>query len=212
MFGGFVPAMERGRSEAPQTFDEYIFPPLMRLVHQRAGNGSRYPGGAGLLHVHRGGVRHEMRAAECLYTAGLAGVSPEDARALQKNPLDASRHAKILGDALRLAQDPTAITRAGLRLQEGEDDARTVLKKYDCDSTAAVRLRTNLNALVIARKNMPVEPGNNAKLIAMMNPAYRTAQGIELPATQPPTPLESTVSACHDWSKAMVKKFPMGVR
>ena len=140
----------------------------------------------------------------------LQAYLSEDARALQKNPLDASRHAKILGDVLRLSQDPTAITRAGLRLQEGEDDARTFLKKYDCDSTVAVRLRTNLNALVIARKNMPVEPGNNARLIAMMNPSYRTAQGIELPAAQPLSPLESTVSACQDWSKAMVKKFPMG--
>ena len=51
----------------------------------------------------------------------LQAYLSEDARALQKIPLDASRHAKILGDVPRLSQDPTAITRAGLRLREGED-------------------------------------------------------------------------------------------
>jgi hypothetical protein len=92
------------------------------------------------------------------------------------------------------------------RAKEGEDDARTFLSKYRCQSPEAVRLRANLRKLVFARKNARVEVENDARMIEMINPAHRAKLGIKRrPVVE--TPAEVIFANCRTW---LVEGTPPG--
>ena len=160
-------------------FSDFVFPPLMRALY------TDEPDSVPDMQAVRGYYAsiYAVFNKECsqdlnpnLAQAAMAYLSPE-ARAIQGNPFDVTPYIKMAEGGVQPR-----------RLQEGEDDARTFLKNHKCQSREASTLRSNLQKLMFARRKVRVEPENNAKMIAMMNPAHRARLGIQLrPVIETPT-------------------------
>ena len=173
------------------SFEEDLIPPLMRALY------TNKPESVPDTQM----VRGYYASIETIFNGSCSeNVNPylaqalnaylsEHARALQGNASDVAAWAKMLEKAVR---NPAGLP---LRLAEGEDDARTFLKKHTCQSPEAVTLRKNLHQLVFARKNVLVEPENRARFVAMLNPKYRASLGIELQPVEQ-TPTEAVMLAC----------------
>jgi hypothetical protein len=193
----------RGAATLSQvTFDEYIYPPLVRALYVDEPNSV----------PDTQSVRGYNAAVAVVFNTlcGDPGPGPQmalnsylspDFRKLSRNPVDANTLGNILEGTFR---NPVG---QPLRAKEGDDDARTFLKRYPCQTAQAVRLRNNLHRLIGQRQSLPVEPENDAKMIAMINPRIREERGITLRPIEE-TPLEQGMASCRRWRADMVKRYP----